>query len=146
MVKKSGVRHDRQEIETLIEQDYAAVKWLADHRAPFELPFNLFVPRKAEKEEPVNLYPGIPIANRDNGRGLPDAIWAAVEKTSIKVVYEAPAHDLIMNGNQVLGIIVRRPKHFTRFYGKVILACGGFEANRRMRRQYLGEGTELAIV
>ncbi|KAF2158672.1 hypothetical protein M409DRAFT_71525 [Zasmidium cellare ATCC 36951] len=146
MLKKSGGRHDRDEIKTLIQRGYPTVQWLAGHGTPFELPFDLFVPRKAEKGQRVNLYPGVPVINRDNGRGLTDAVWAAVEKTNIKVFYESPAHDLIVKGNQVLGITVRRNMGFDRFYGRVILACGGFEANPRMRRQYLGEGTELAIV
>ncbi|KAK4505802.1 hypothetical protein PRZ48_003767 [Zasmidium cellare] len=146
MLKKSGGRHGRDEIKTLVKHGYSAVEWLAGHGTPFELPFNLFVPRKAEKGKRVQLYPGVPVINRDNGRGLTDAVWAAVEKTNIKVFYESPAHDLIVKGNQILGITIRRDAAFDSFYGKVILACGGFEANPRMRRQYLGEGTELAIV
>ena len=32
---------------------------------------------------------------------------------------------------------------FVDFKGQVILACGGFEASARLRRQYLGEGWDM---
>jgi hypothetical protein len=35
---------------------------------------------------------------------------------------------------------------FVDFKGQVILACGGFEASARLRRQYLGEGWDMVVV
>jgi tricarballylate dehydrogenase len=32
------------------------------------------------------------------------------------------------------------------FKGQVVLACGGFEASARLRRQYLGEGWDMVVV
>nr|KAK5441008.1 hypothetical protein LTR18_006851 [Exophiala xenobiotica] len=144
MLKKSGGRHDRDEIATIVKHGYDTIKWMARHGVPFILPLNMWVQR--ESSDVVALNPGVPVINQNNGRGLTDAMWAAVEQTSISVFYASPAHDLIAEGDKILGVRVRREDCFVNFYGKVILACGGFEANPRMRRQYLGEGMELSVV
>jgi tricarballylate dehydrogenase len=145
MLEKSGGRHDRDEIRTIIEYGYDTMKWLADHGVPFKLPLNFWVSHQG-KDGIQELAPGVPVVTRDYGRGLTDAMWASAETASIDVFYSMPAHDLITDGDQILGIQARGPKEYHEFYGQVILACGGFEANPRMRRQYLGPGTELAIV
>ena len=88
----------------------------------------------------------MPVVTRGYGRGLTDALWTAAEKTSIAAFYTMPAHDLIVDGDQILGVRARSQQGYCDFFGKVILACGGFEASPRMRRQYLGSGTEFAIV
>ncbi|OQU95874.1 FAD binding domain-containing protein [Cladophialophora immunda] len=146
MLKKSGGRHDRDEIRSIIEHGYDTVKWMADHGVPFVIPLNFWVTREGLTDEKVELSPGVPVVNRGFGRGLTDAMWQAVERTPIKVFYDSSGHDLISAGDQVLGIRARQVDGFVDFYGKVILACGGFEANPRMRRQYLGEGLELSVV
>jgi tricarballylate dehydrogenase len=100
------------------------------------------VDREAQAET-MDLYPGVPLIVKGHGVGLTDAMWAAVERTPIQVFYETPAHELILEGDSVLGVRARRTDGFVNIYGRVILACGGFEGNARMRRQYLGPGTEF---
>lgn len=148
MMKKSGGRHDQDEIDTIVKHGYDTVKWMADHGVPFILPLNMFVKRDTTKGPGVvNLNPGVPVINRDNGRGLTDAMWSAVEQVAaIRVYYDSPAHELITQGDKVVGVQVRQSNGIAKFYGRVILACGGFEANPRMRRQYLGEGMDLSVV
>lgn len=146
MLQKSGARHNRAEIRSIVDHGYDTVKWMADHGVPFVIPLNFWVTREGRTEEMVELDPGVPVVNRGFGRGLTDAMWRAVEQTPIKVFYDSPGHDLITNGDRVLGVRARQVDGFIELYGKVILACGGFEANTRMRRQYLGEGLELAVV
>ena len=145
MLSKSGGRHDRDEIQTIIDQGYGTMKWMVDHGVPFKLPLNFGVSHEG-KDGVQELAPGVPVVTRDYGRGLADAMWKAAEKTSIQAFYSMPAHDLITNGDRILGVRARSQDGYCDFYGKIILACGGFEANPRMRRQYLGSGTEFAIV
>jgi tricarballylate dehydrogenase len=145
MLEKSGGRHDRNEIQTIIDHGYDTVKWLADHGVPFKLPLNFWVSHQG-KDGTQQLAPGVPVVTRDYGRGLTDTLWKSAEKTNIEVFYSMPAHDLITDGDRILGVQARSSDGYHNFYGKVILACGGFEANPRMRRQYLGPGTEFAIV
>lgn len=145
MLDKSGGRHDREEIRIIIEKGYETMKWLAEKGVPFKLPRNFWVSHEG-KDGIQELAPGVPVVTRDYGRGLTDALWAAAEKANIDVFYSTPAHDLICDGDAVLGVQARSSTGYQNFIGKVILACGGFEANPRMRRQYLGPGTEFAIV
>lgn len=145
MLTKSRGLHDRKEIETIIKHGYDTVRWMADHGVPFQIPLNFWVTKESHQGK-VDLNPGVPVVNEDYGRGLTDGMWAAVERTRINVFYDSPGHDLITDGDKILGVQVRQSQEFVNFYGKVILACGGFEANPRLRRQYLGEGTDLAIV
>ncbi|KAK3720371.1 hypothetical protein LTR37_003782 [Vermiconidia calcicola] len=145
MLAKSGGRHDRDEIRTIVEQGYHTMKWLAEHGVPFKLPLNFWVSHEG-KHGVQDLASGVPVVTRDYGRGLADAMWKAAEQTNVQAFYSMPAHDLIMDGDRVLGAQARSPRGFCEFYGNIILACGGFEANPRMRRQFLGNGTEFAIV
>ncbi|KAK5168291.1 uncharacterized protein LTR77_006860 [Saxophila tyrrhenica] len=166
MLSKSGGRHDRDEIRMIIDHGYDTMKWLADHGVRFKLPLNFWVSHEG-KEGVQELASGVPVVTRDYGRGLVDELWKTTEKTSISVYYTMPAHDLILDGDRVLGVQARSQDGFCEFYGNVILACGGFEANPRyheqmptmsetlansfalryrMRRQYLGQGAEFAIV
>lgn len=146
MLAKSGGRHDREEIKTIVEHGFDTVKWMAERGVPFILPKDFWVSREGA-EGVLELNPGVPVVTRGFGRGLTDAMWAAVEKTGIKVFYGTPAHDLIAEGDRILGVKARGKDNYLEFYTpNVILACGGFEANPRMRRMYLGEGTEFAIV
>ena len=146
MLSKSGGRHDRDEIRMIMEEGYGAMKWMAGRGVPFKLPLNFWVSHEG-KEGVQDLAPGVPVVTRGYGRVLTDAMWKAVEKTGkIEVFYEMPAQDLLVDGDRVLGVKARSRDGWCDFYGKVILACGGFEANPRMRRQYLGPGTEFAIV
>lgn len=145
MLEKSGARHDRGEIERIVEHGFETMMWLKEKGVPFKLPLNFWVSHEGKKGV-QELAPGVPVVTRDYGRGLTDAMWSAAEKSSIDVFYSTPAHDLILDGDRVLGVRARTSDGYLNFHGKVILACGGFEANPRMRRQYLGQGTEMAIV
>ncbi|KIX06610.1 uncharacterized protein Z518_04586 [Rhinocladiella mackenziei CBS 650.93] len=151
MLMKSNGRHDRVEIETIIKHGYDTVKWMSGHGVPFVLPISIFFDRnKAQnnKDTIVDVPPGLSLVVKDHGVGLNEAMWAAVEKhpSSIQVFYASPAHDLILDGDRVLGVRARHRSGYVDFFGRVILCSGGFEANPRMRRQYLGEGTEFLIV
>ena len=79
---------------------------------------------------------------------MTDNLWEAVEKErgSITPFYSHPVVDLLAQGDTVQGVRVRLRDSFLDFRGQVILACGGFEASPRLRRQFLGEGWDLAVV
>ena len=93
----------------------------------------------------IALPPGVAMMAANEGVSLTDDLWDAVEKTSIQTFYSTPACDLLCDGDRVYGIRARQST-FVEFHGQVILACGGFEASPRLRRQYLGEGWDLVVV
>ncbi|CAM1503329.1 Fc.00g081050.m01.CDS01 [Cosmosporella sp. VM-42] len=146
MLDKSHGKHDTREMETIIEKGYDTIAWMARHGVPWMLPLNKFLSSHVTRSKIVSLDPGTSLVVENSGVGLMDAMWAAVERTSVQVFYETPAHDLIIDGERVSGVRARCSDGYVDFHGVVILACGGFEANPRMRRQYLGPGTDLMIV
>ena len=49
-------------------------------------------------------------------------------------------------GDTVRGVRTKQRDCTLEFTGNVILACGGFEASPRLRRQFLDEGWDLVVV
>ena len=70
----------------------------------------------------MDLAPGLSLVVKDAGVGLTDAMWAAVEKTPIQVFYDSPAHDLILDGDKILGIRARQSTGYVDFpFGRIKL-------------------------
>lgn len=145
MLATTDGRADRDQMEVVIRDGYPTMEWLRDHGVHWELTLHKFFSRDAVKHI-VDLPGGGAVKARHEGIGLTDDLWAAVEATSIDVRYDSPAHDLVTEGDTVLGVRVREPDGFVDFGGQVVLACGGFEANPALRRRYLGEGWDLVVV
>jgi tricarballylate dehydrogenase len=87
------------------------------------------------------------IEARGGGRGLVDAEFKAAEKQGVAVRYNARAISLLHGRDGVEGvrIVSERVEEEIRSRA-VVLACGGFEANREWRARYLGRGWDLAKV
>ncbi len=83
------------------------------------------------------------------GQGLSDQLFATAEKNGIDIAYESKATRLVtdVDTGRVIGIRVQsgRASHIVHCPA-VVLAAGGFEANREMRARYLGPDWELAKV
>ncbi len=80
-------------------------------------------------------------------KASPEALFAAAERAGITVAYETRATGLVMNDGVVTGVKAKaNGKPFDIAAKRVILACGGFEANTEWRTRYLGPSWELAKV
>jgi tricarballylate dehydrogenase len=100
------------------------------------------------KGDIFDLSPGGCLMAQNEGEGLTDDLWAAVEACRglpIDVFYSSPACELLADGDAVTGMRTRWRDGFVDFKGQVILACGGFEASVRLRMQYL-EGWDMVVV
>ena len=60
-----------------------------------------------------------------------------------EIEYENPVTNLMLEDNRVIGVETKKDKLIS---DAVILATGGFEANKEMRIKYLGENWEFAKV
>jgi succinate dehydrogenase/fumarate reductase flavoprotein subunit len=81
-----------------------------------------------------------------NGGGAGEGkLWipirAEVEKRGIEVLYETPAQDLVLSANREVIGVKAAPKSGKQISIKankgVVLACGGFEFNFEMQKQFL---------
>ena len=149
MMRTSKGHCDKEQMHVMFEHAYDTVKWMKDHGVRWQLTLGKFFDKlklMTAQGGVVDMPPGGAMMAMDEGVGLMESLWEAVERTDISVFYGTPASDLIADGDTITGVRTRGRDLTTQFFGQVILACGGFEASPRLRRQYLGEGWDLVVV
>lgn len=141
-------RPDHDLMNLTIEKSYETLLWMREQGVWFGLTADKQVdPSKQEEGTVIGLPPGGALRSHHEGISLIEDLFAAVEaKDGIEVWYESPGHDLITEGDTVLGVVVRAGDEFIEVHGQVVLAAGGFEANPEMRLRYLGDGWDLVKV
>lgn len=139
-------RADSLEAQVVIDQGLDIAHWLKGKGVQWELNVGKYFPGDVAGDDRLDLMPGACLRASNEGVGLMASLWAAVERAGIAVRYDSPVCDLIMTGDTVHGVTVRLQDLFEEYYGQVVLACGGFEANPEMRRRYLGTGWDLVKV
>jgi succinate dehydrogenase/fumarate reductase flavoprotein subunit len=145
MDRMTSGRSDPELSKILIADSNSAVKWLAKKGIRFQLSFN----RQAYKVDGrYKFWGGMSLKTDEGGKGLIADHQAAAEKLGVEVYYSTPAKHIITSPTgQVTGVVVEHEGQDLILNTKaVILAAGGFEANPRMRSQFLGPGWDLARV
>lgn len=130
----------------LVEESNAAVKWLAGKGVRYQLSFN----RQAYLVDGrYKFWGGLALKTQDGGKGLIDDEMAAAQRAGVKMFFETPAtrlhRDPLTGAVNAVSIEHKGQPGLVKAKA-VILAAGGFEANPRMRAQYLGPGWDLAHV
>ncbi len=140
--------------------DYRLEIDLAEQVARNSLPTLLWMARSGVRYTPIygrqavrvggqhRFWGGVAVEVVGGGQGLVDSLSAAVRAIGGRIVYQARADRLIEEDGVVAGVVVRDGgRRETKLYAKsVVIATGGFEANRAWRAQYLGPGWDLARV
>ena len=130
--------------ETLVRQSTDTVHWMRDRGIRF-------MPNYGRQAFKVNgkfkFFGGVVVYANGGGRGLMDLQYKAVAKHGVSVLYKTQAVSLLrgkdgVEGVRVISEGVERPLRARA----VVLACGGFEANREWRTRYLGPGWDMAKV
>ena len=92
-----------------------------------------------------------PNTNTGGGLGMPqgggvsivNGLASVIESSQgVDILYETEALRLVLTDDgEINGVVVRNPegKLVTLFAKSVVIACGGFEGNREMLTQYLGD-------
>ncbi len=140
----SEYRIDPDLAEVLVHRSTDTVEWLRQQGVRFVLQYGV----KAHKHDGrYKFFGGVAIESVGGGRGMVDAEFNAVEKQGIPIRYNARAVSLLYGPEGIEGvrIAVGRAEEEIRSRA-VVLACGGFEANREWRTRYLGSGWDLAKV
>jgi precorrin 3B synthase CobZ len=132
--------------QVLIEESNDAVKWLAKKGIRFQLSFN----RQSYKVNGrYKFWGGMSLKTEDGGKGLIDDHQKAARSHGVSIYYSTAAKQILTDpkSGAVTGVLVEHKGVQSIIKTKaVILAAGGFEANPRMRSQYLGPGWDLARV
>lgn len=129
--------------DQLISKSYETISWLADLGIKFELNEN----QSFEQNGKLHFWGGLPLKTHNKGVGLIQKLFNKAEEVGIDIWYDSRATELITDNGRITGIILeQKDKVITLNAPSVILACGSFEANKKMRSENLGEEWEKAIV
>src|SRR5690625_3682429 len=131
-------------VNHLVSKSYETILRMKEQGVIFELNEN----QSFEKNGKINFWGGLPVKTVKKGIGLIDALFIKAEKSGIDIKYESPAIELEKLDNTITGITTKSADGNTISYKakSVVLACGGFEANKEMRIKYLGKEWERAVV
>lgn len=147
MKRTSKGRCDFKQLGVMLENAFGTVAWMKQELdVKWQLPLGKFFDREkviSAQGGKVEMPPWDTIMAINEGTGLMEDLYTAAELAGITIFYESPVFDLMVDGDTVKGVKVRRRDATTEYLGQVILACGGFQASPRLRRQYLGEGWDL---
>lgn len=142
--RTSGGRGDPRLVETLVSRSRQTLRWMRRRGVEF---VPLYAGQAFEVDGKRRFWGGLTLQARGGGPGLVAALQRAAEKAGIRTVYGCRAVRLVRDGDAVVGVEVEEPSAERSLAADaVVLASGGFEANREWRRQHLGEGWEAAKV
>lgn len=130
--------------ELLVTRSADTVHWVRQNVVRFAPKYG----RQAFKHEGrFKFFTGFVIAAVGGGRGLSDAYFKAAEKKGVDVRYNARATALLRGRAGIEGVRITVGGVDEEIRARaVVLACGGFEANREWRTRYLGPGWDVAKV
>lgn len=130
--------------ETIVRNSADTVQWLRGRGVRF-------VPNYGRQAFNVKgrfkFFGGVVIHANGGGRGLVEFLYKAAEKHGIAVRYGTQAKDLLRGPGSIEGVrVIANGVEEVIRARSVVLACGGFEANREWRTRYLGPGWDMAKV
>ncbi|KAJ5996265.1 hypothetical protein N7499_007420 [Penicillium canescens] len=147
-------RSDPLLAHTLISDSNSTIKWLAKNGIRFQLSFN----RQAYKlKDRYHFWGGLSLKTQDGGKGLVEDYKAAALRhgvtlcwstalTGVDLQKSSPIPSVSAEARQVKASVLHEGVEGTIQAYALIFAAGGFEANPRMRCQYLGPGWDMAMV
>ncbi len=145
MFRVTQYRCDPELIELLVRRSKETVVWMREKGIRFVPIYG----RQAFKiDGKFKFWGGLTVESSGGGPGLVEGLTDAAHKRQIDIWYDARGVDLIFDGQNVQGIMVRRAggKPEAVHAKAVVIASGGFQANPEMRTRYLGPGWETAKV
>ena len=130
--------------ETVVRQSTETVQWLHGRGVRFVPRFGRYA---FKHEGKFKFFGGTVVEAAGGGRGLVQAEYKAAEKHGVEIRYGAQVVALLRGKGGVQGVraVVNGVEEEIRSKA-VVLASGGFEANREWRTRYLGQGWDMAKV
>lgn len=128
----------------LVDKSYETISWMQRHGIAFELNYKN---QSFIKDGNYHFWGGLPVKTHNIGMGLIKSLNKRAQELGIDVWYESRAVKVNQKNEKIESIEIEKENQLLTIqtYG-VILACGGFEANKEMRAKYIGPEWEAAIV
>ena len=134
---------DTRLMETLIANSRPTVDWMHSQGVRWELSGG-----RVSAGAPSVIPNSVGLSAWRSGPGLVQMLTTAARRVGVTMLYETKMLRLLLDyAGAVTGVEAQDADGVHAIGGRgVVLACGGFEANARMRAEFLGEGWERAKV
>jgi tricarballylate dehydrogenase len=137
-------RCDPELTELLVSEAAPAAAWLRDKGIRWKLQYER---QSFEVAGRRRFWGDLPLGTVGEGVGLIERHVAAAARAGVELRCESPVVDLLRDGSAVVGVVAAGPAGRVALpAGAVVVASGGFEADPRLRAQYLGPGWDIAKV
>jgi tricarballylate dehydrogenase len=138
-------RCDPELTAVLVDESLDTVAWMRQRGVRWEL---MYARQSHPVGDRIRFWGGLALGVVGGGKGLIERHTAAARARGIAIRYGAPAVALEQAPDgRVVGVVVQSGRgRETLRAGAVVLACGGFEADPRMRASYLGPNWDIARV
>ncbi|MFS0821981.1 FAD-dependent tricarballylate dehydrogenase TcuA [Bacillus sp. 1P02SD] len=144
LMKVTGGKSDPELANQLVSNSYITIEWMKQQGVEFELNY---ANQSFKKDDIIQFWGGLPVKTKGIGMGLVKRLFKRAEDLGIDIWYESPAIQLVTSENRISAIVVKQQdKEVIVNTNSVVLACGSFEANKKMRGENLGEQWEAARV
>ncbi|WP_028783947.1 FAD-dependent tricarballylate dehydrogenase TcuA [Thalassobacillus devorans] len=128
----------------LVNNSYDTIAWMKEQGVEFELNYSN---QSFEKDGKFQFWGGLPVKTKNIGMGLMSTLFNRAKELGVDIWYGSEAMALKTDKNRISSIIVKKgSEEIEVATTSVVLACGSFEANRKMRAAQIGEEWEAAIV
>lgn len=144
LMRVTGGKSNPDLAKQLVEKSLETIVWMKKQGVKFELNAGN---QSFIKDGKRHFWGGLPLKTKDKGIGLMGSLFQRIDELGIDICYDARVIELVENNNQINGVVVKLDEErITINSSSVVLACGSFEANKEMRKKYIGEEWESAIV
>ncbi len=123
--------------QVLVNGSYDTMLWLSRHNIGFDPIYS----RQAFLKDGRHVFwGGLVLEAQGEGVGLVDAEVREFLRLGGRIQYECECRELVTDDSGVRGVVCNSPTgQITLDADAVVLGCGGFEANRELRRRYMGD-------
>ena len=123
--------------KTLVQESYGTMLWLSSHNVAID---PIYSRQAFQKNGRFVFWGGLVLEAEGEGVGLVEAETQEFLRLGGKIRYECECRELVTDDSGVSGVICTTPAgQGTITADAVVLGCGGFEANKDLRREYMGE-------
>jgi tricarballylate dehydrogenase len=138
-------RSDPELTRILVGDSWDTVCWMRDLGIRWEL---MYLRQSFRVGERIQFFGGLAPGVVGGGKGLIEQHTRIARDRGIEIRYESPAVELTENLSGIVdGVVLDGPSGRERIRASaVVLACGGFEADPRLRAMYLGPNWDIAKV
>jgi tricarballylate dehydrogenase len=123
--------------EFLVNESLGALQWLASHNVKFD---PSYARQSFLKDGKHVFWGGLALDVEGEGDGLVQAELKEYLRLGGEIFYDCAAEEIIKENGKIIGIrCIKQGKETTMPCDAIVLGCGGFEANKELRKKYLGE-------